>query len=220
MKVALYARVSKDEASSSGDLQDPENQLIPMRKFCEAMGWGISKEFIDRASGGSANRPQFQLMLGEVRQRHFDLILVWALDRFSREGMTNTLNYIKQLRDYKTGLKSIQESWLDTRQEGIADLLLAFMAWAAADEKRKISERTKAGLAKLKARGIKLGRPHKDNSSWLLEKKEIIWKEYNEGMPKTKICKKYGIGQVIIKRILQEGKEKGVIKERSNLDIN
>lgn len=159
MKIALYARVSKDEASSTGALQDPENQLIPMRKFCDAMGWEISKEFVDRASGGSANRPQFQAMLGEVRQRHFDLILVWALDRFSREGMTNTLNYIKQLRDYKTGLKSIQEPWLDTRQEGVADLLLAFMSWVAQEEKRKISERTKAGLAKLKARGVKLGRP-------------------------------------------------------------
>ena len=159
MKVALYARVSKDEASSTGALQDPENQLIPMRKFCDAMEWKISKEFVDRASGGSANRPQFQAMLGEVRQRHFDLILVWALDRFSREGITNTLNYIKQLRDYKTGLKSIQEPWLDTRQEGVADLLLAFMSWMAQEEKRKISQRTKAGLAKLKARGVKLGRP-------------------------------------------------------------
>ena len=164
MKVALYARVSKDEASSDGKLQDPENQLEPMRKFCEAMGWEVSAEFIDRASGGSANRPEFQKMLGRVRQRHFDLILVWALDRFSREGMTNTLSYIRQLKDYKTGLRSIQESWLDTSNEGVAELLLAIFAWVAAEEKRKISERTKAGLAKLKAKGVKLGRPKKGGS--------------------------------------------------------
>lgn len=145
--------------SSTGALQDPLNQLEPMRKFCEAMKWDIKKEFIDKASGGSANRPQFQAMLGEVRQKHFDLVLVWALDRFSREGMTNTLAYIKQLRAYNTGLKSIQESWLDTSQEGIAELLIAFMAWVAAEEKRKISERTKAGLARKKAEGKVLGRP-------------------------------------------------------------
>lgn len=161
MKVALYARVSKEEASTSGAIQDPENQLQPMRKFCEAMQWDISEEFIDRASGGSANRPEFQKMLGRVRQRHFDLILVWALDRFSRESMTNTLSYIKQMKEYKTSLKSMQESWLDTSQEGVAELLLAIFAWVAAEEKRKISERTKAGLAKLKARGVKLGRPRK-----------------------------------------------------------
>lgn len=159
MKVALYARVSKDETSSAGILQDPENQLQPMKKFCEAMGWDISKEFIDKASGGSANRPQFQSMLSEVKQRHFDLILVWALDRFSREGMTNTLKYIQLLRQYKTGLRSIQESWLDTSQEGIFDVFIGFLAWAAAEEKKRISERTKAGLAKLKEKGKKLGRP-------------------------------------------------------------
>lgn len=161
MKVALYARVSKDEESSSGQLQDPENQLIPLRKFCEAMSWDVSAEFIDRASGGNSNRPQFQAMLGRVRQRHFDLVLVWALDRFSREGMTNTLSYIRQLKEYKTHLKSLQESWLDTRQEGVTDLLLGIFAWVAAEEKRKISERTKAGLARKKAQGVKLGRPRK-----------------------------------------------------------
>lgn len=162
MKVALYARVSKDETASDGSLQDPENQLQPMRKFCEAMNWEISQEFVDRASGGSANRPEFQRMLSEVRQRHIDLILVWALDRFSREGMTNTLRYIQILKDYKCGLKSMQESWLDTSQEGVAELLLAIFSWVAKEEKRKISERTKAGLAKLKLRGVKLGRPRKE----------------------------------------------------------
>ena len=181
MKVALYARVSKDEASSSGALQDPENQLIPMRKFCESMDWIISKEFVDKVSGGSANRPKFQEMLGEVRQRHFDLILVWALDRFSREGMTNTLSYIKQLREYKTGLKSIQESWLDTSQEGVAELLLAFMAWIAEQEKKRISERTKAGLAKRKAAGKILGRPKGWRKSKIKGVKNPSYKNIKKG---------------------------------------
>jgi len=175
MKVCLYARVSKDEMSSEGVLQDPENQLQPMRNFCNAMNWEIKKEFIDRCSGGTANRPAFQEMLAEVRQRHLDLVLVWALDRFSREGMNNTLSYIKQLKLYKTGLKSLQESWLDTSQEGVSELLIAIFAWVAAEEKRKISERTKAGLAKLKAKGIKLGR------KWETEVGESRkWKKYRQ----------------------------------------
>ena len=161
MKIAIYARVSKDEASSDGKLQDPENQLIPLRMYCQARGWEISAEFIDRASGGNSNRPQFQAMLGRVRQNHFNAILIWALDRFSREGMTNTLSYIKQLKQYNTGLVSLQESWLDTTNEGVAELLLAIFSWVAAEEKRKISERTKAALAKLKSKGVKLGRPRK-----------------------------------------------------------
>ena len=161
MKVALYARVSKDEQASDGSLQDPTNQLIPLRKFAEAMSWEVKYEFIDRASGGSANRPEFQKMLSEVKQRHIDLILVWALDRFSREGIVNTQKYIEILKTYKCGLKSLQESWLDTSQEGVAELLLAIFSWVAKEERKKISERTKAGLSKLKAKGYKLGRGHK-----------------------------------------------------------
>lgn len=159
MNIALYARVSKDEMASDGSLQDPENQLIPMRQYCQAMNWQVTKVFIDRASGGSADRPQFQAMLSEIKQKHFDLVLVWAFDRFSREGMTNTLKYIQVLKAYKTGLKSLTEAWLDTSQEGIAELLIAFMAWIAEREKKLISERTKAGLARKKAAGIRLGRP-------------------------------------------------------------
>lgn len=162
LKVALYARVSKDEASDEGKLQDPQNQLIPLRKYCEAMGWTVKYEFIDYASGGNSNRPQFQEMLAEVRQRHIDLILVWALDRFSREGMTNTLSYIKQLNQYKCALKSLQESWLDTSQEGVSELLLAIFAWVAQQEKKRISERTKAALVKKKAEGVLCGRHPKN----------------------------------------------------------
>lgn len=157
MKVAIYARVSKEDEG----LQDPENQLIPLRKFCKGMDWDIKKEYVDRCSGGNSNRPQFQEMLSHVRQRHYDMILVWALDRFSREGISNTLSYITQLKDYNTHLYSYQESWLDTRTPGVAELLLSIMSWVAAEERRKISERTKAALKKLKLQGKKLGRPKK-----------------------------------------------------------
>lgn len=161
MRVAIYCRVSKDEISSEGKLQNTDNQLIPLRKFAEAMGYIVVEEFIDRASGGDSNRPDFQRMLGQVRQRRFDLILVWRLDRFSREGIMNTMSYIKQLRDYKTGLKSLQESWLDTSQDGVSDLVLGVMSWANNEEKKKISDNTKAGLARARAQGKVLGRPRK-----------------------------------------------------------
>ena len=161
-KVALYARVSKDEMSSDGRLQNPDNQLLPMRKFCEAMNWTISDEFIDRCSGGNSNRPEFQRMLARVRQRHFDIVLVSALDRLSREGILNTLSYLKQFKQYNTALRSMQESWCDTGEEGMGELLIAITAWHAKQERKKISDRTKAGLARRKAQGVKLGRPRKN----------------------------------------------------------
>lgn len=161
MKVALYARVSKDEMTADGRLQNTDNQLEPMRAFCNAMGWEISAEFVDRVSGGTSDRPGFQAMLGRVRQRHFELILVWALDRFSREGMSNTLSYLKQLKEYRTALKSMQESWLDTRQEGFSELLLGIMAWVAEEERKRLAARIKAGIARKRAAGSTWGRPKK-----------------------------------------------------------
>ena len=60
------------------------------------------------------------------------------------------------------------ESWLDTSQEGISDMVLSIMSWAAAEERRKISERTKAGIQRRKNLGIwKGGRPKKKGSGVL-----------------------------------------------------
>lgn len=160
-KTAIYIRVSKDELSSEGKLQNPDNQLIPIIQLCKARGWDSYTIYEDRASGGNSNRPQFQLMLSHVRQGHHDKIVVWALDRFSREGMTNTLSYIQQLKKYGCGLISVQESWLDTTNEGIGQLLIGIFSWVAEQEKKRISDRTKAALQRKKAQGVKLGRPRK-----------------------------------------------------------
>lgn len=157
MRAAIYARVSKQEE----DIQDPMNQIRPLKKYCDAMGYTIVEEYVDRVSGGDSNRPQFKKMLNKVRQRHIDIIVIWALDRFSRESTTNTLSYIKQLDHYKVALKSMQEPWLDTSQHGISQLLLSIFAWVSAQERKRISERTKAGLARVRAKGVRLGRPPK-----------------------------------------------------------
>lgn len=137
----IYARVSTND-----EKQEISNQLIPLRKLSEALGLTILKEYIDYASGGNSNRPQFQLMLDEAKQHKFDIILIWALDRFSREGILNTLSYLETLKKNNVALKSLQESWLDTRDSGMSELLLAIFSWVAFQEKKRISERIKASL--------------------------------------------------------------------------
>ena len=145
MKTAIYARVSTDETK-----QDINNQLEPLRKYASSLNFEISKEYVDYASGGDSNRPQFQAMLNDARKHEFDLILIWALDRFSREGILNTLNYLEVLRKHNVALKSLQESWLDTRSSGMGELLLAIFSWVAQQERQRMSERIKAGLKKAK----------------------------------------------------------------------
>jgi DNA invertase Pin-like site-specific DNA recombinase len=162
MKIAIYARVSLDESEESRQFQDPENQLKPLREYAKSLNYEVFNEYIDKMSGANPARPAFREMMQEALMRRFSGILVWKLDRFSREGIINTMAYIKQLKERGIWLKSMTEGWLDTNQEGITDIVLAIMSWAAAEERKNISERTKAGIKRLRAEGKwKGGRPKK-----------------------------------------------------------
>ncbi len=163
MKVAIYARVSLDEKDKNKkQYQDPENQLKPLRDFCKSFGWEVNKEYIDKMSGANPARPQFRKMMADAMLRRFSGIVVWKLDRFSREGIIPTMSYIQKLKSRGLWLKSMTESWLDTSQEGITEIVLAIMAWASAEERKNISERTKAGIARKRQLGTwKGGRPKK-----------------------------------------------------------
>jgi DNA invertase Pin-like site-specific DNA recombinase len=154
MNVAIYARVSKSDES-----QDPQNQLGPLKEFAKALGALKILEYIDLASGGSGERNSFQKLFKDADQKMFALVLIWSLDRFSREGISNTLGYLERLKRNGIAVKSLQESWLDTRDEGLGQLLLAIFSWVAQQERKRIVERTKAGLEKAKRSGKLLGRP-------------------------------------------------------------
>ena len=154
MRIAIYSRVSKNDES-----QDPQNQIKPLRDFAKVLSGEVVAEYVDRASGGRSDREEFLRMLSDADKRKFDLIIVWALDRLSREGILNTLGYLERFKRNGVALKSLKESWLDTRDKGISELLLAIFSWVAEQERKRISERVKAGLAKRKGEGKRLGRP-------------------------------------------------------------
>lgn len=163
MKVAIYARVSMDEAFKDKRFQDPLNQIDPLRKWAVSQGWEIAAEYIDKCSGADHNRPEFRRMMNDAMLLKFDTIIVWKLDRFSREGIGHTLAYIKQLQGRNRGLKSMTESWVDISADNpMAELILAIFSWVASEERKKISERTKLGIQRRKNLGIwKGGRPKK-----------------------------------------------------------
>jgi DNA invertase Pin-like site-specific DNA recombinase len=162
MKVAIYARVSLEEGNKDDRrYQEPENQLEPLREWAKRLNAEVHSEYIDRGSGADPNRPQFRKMLQDAMMLRFDTILVWKSDRFSREPMSIVVGRIQKLKERGIGLKSLTEEWLDTtRTNPMSDLILAIMSWAAAEERRKISERTKAGIQRLRnINAWKGGRP-------------------------------------------------------------
>jgi DNA invertase Pin-like site-specific DNA recombinase len=157
MRAAIYARVSSSEAS---DRQDAENQIEQLKQFARSQGWElIDPLYVDHVSGakGKDKRPQLRRLLHEASQRRFDILLVWSTDRLTREGPHAALDYVKTLSQYGVCFRSFQQPFLDTCGT-FGEVLLALFGWLASEERRLISQRTKAALARLKQQGVKLGR--------------------------------------------------------------
>jgi DNA invertase Pin-like site-specific DNA recombinase len=155
-RVAIYARVSTDDKG-----QDPENQLRQLRAWCERMGYPVVREYVEHENGGRGveYRKQLGAMFAGAAQREFDLLLVWSLDRFSREGMAATVVHLQRLAAHGVAFRSFTEEHLSTENELVRNILLAVLASLAKLEREKISQRTKAGLERARAKGKILGRP-------------------------------------------------------------
>ena len=112
----------------------------------------------ERAEGAD-KRKQFAALFDDAAKRKFDLVLFWALDQFSREGMAQTIAHLQRLTSYGVSFHSYTEPHLATDNELVRNILLALLSSLAKVEAQKISDRTKAGMARAKAKGIKVGRP-------------------------------------------------------------
>jgi DNA invertase Pin-like site-specific DNA recombinase len=155
-RAAIYARVSTDDKG-----QTPDNQLLQLRAWCERMGYLVVREYVEHENGGKGieYRKQLAAMFAGAARREFDLLLVWSLDRFSREGMATTVGYLQRLASHGVAFRSFTEEHLSTENELVRNILLATLASLAKLEREKISQRTKAGLERARARGKVLGRP-------------------------------------------------------------
>lgn len=138
-RTALYLRVSTDK-------QETENQAIQLRDFAAKQGWQIVREYTDYETGSKGDRAQFQRMFEDASRRKFDLLLFWALDRLSREGVLETLQHLNRLTSYGVAWRSFTEQFFDSCGP-FRDAVIAIMATLAKQERVKRSERTKAGRA-------------------------------------------------------------------------
>jgi DNA invertase Pin-like site-specific DNA recombinase len=189
IRVAIYARVSTKDKG-----QDTENQLAQLRAFAATQGWAVYREFVDHESGGKSDRTEFQAMFVDASQRKFDLLLFWALDRLSREGVLETLQHLNRLTAYGIGFRSFAEQYFDSC--GVfKDAVIAIMATLAKQERLRLSERTKAGLAQARLRGRILGRPR------LNVKSGEIARLRASGLSLRAIARELGISEGSVRRL-------------------
>jgi len=152
MKVCIYSRVS-------GGVQDTENQITALTTWADQRGYeviGIYKE--EESAWRNGHQRELANLIVDAQRRKFQAVLVWALDRLSREGALAILSLVQKLSACGVKVLSYQESWTEAPGE-LAELLYALTGWVARMESQRRSERTKAGLTRVKAQGKKLGRP-------------------------------------------------------------
>src|SRR5262245_58748018 len=190
MKVAIYTRVS-----GKSNRQETANQSIQLTEFCQRQGWDYV-EYTDRMSGTKADRTAFQELFEDARLKRFDLVLFWALDRLSREGVTETLNYLKVLDSYDVAWKSFTESYLDSTGM-FKEAVIAILASVAKQEHARLSERVVAGLRRAKREGKQLGRPK------VIIDREKIKAAYGRGLSLRQIGEEFGISRTLAMNLLR-----------------
>jgi DNA invertase Pin-like site-specific DNA recombinase len=193
MKVAIYTRVS-----GKSNRQDAANQSLQLTEYCQRQGWEYV-EYIDRMSGTKADRQAFLRMFEDARLKHFDMVLFWALDRFSREGVTETLNYLKVLDSYGVAWKSFTESYLDSTGM-FKEAVIAILAAVARQEHARLSERVVAGLRRAKREGKTLGRRR------IIVDRDKIRAMHANGQSVRAIATEVGISKSLVANILNSHK--------------
>jgi len=153
MRAAIYARVSTSD-------QNNAIQIRELSEYVQRWEWELVGIYQDQISGAKASRPGLDRLMGDARQRRFDVVVVWKLDRFGR-SVLHLNQQLAALDSY--GIRFIAASQgLDTdKSNPTSRLLLQILASVAEFERHLICERTLAGVRAARAHGKALGRPRR-----------------------------------------------------------
>ena len=140
--IIAYFRVSTKRQGESG--LGLEGQAAAVEAFAKQTGKQIVARYLEVESGRKSDRPQLAKALAHAR-RSKGTLTVAKLDRLSRD-----VEFLARVMNSGCDFVACDNPTANR-------LTLHVLAAVADDEARRISERTKAGLAALKARGVKLG---------------------------------------------------------------
>jgi len=162
-----YARVSTD------------GQNLALQQ--EALkGAGCQRVYEEKVSGAGRPRPELGRLLDYLRAG--DVVVVSRLDRLAR-STRDLLDIAERLKEAGAGLRSLDEPWADTTSPA-GRMVLTVFAGIAEFERALIHERTGAGRAAAKARGVRFGRPAKLSADQVSLAQRLI----GEGRPVREVA--------------------------------
>ena len=148
-RAAIYALVSTLD-------QEPENQLADLRRYVEARGWSATEYTDHGVSGAKERRPALDALVKDAKQRRFDVLVVWRLDRLGR-SLRHLILLLDDLQALGVAFVSLGEGIDATTPAG--RLQLNVLGAISQFERERIAERVKAGLSRARSNGKRLGRP-------------------------------------------------------------
>lgn len=150
-----YARVSTDDHD-----QNPESQLVEIRKWAKTRNIEIVEEFADKATGTNAARPELQRIFGaKIMRPEVSKLIVLDADRLSR-NMDDAPTLIKEFNRIGLQIVYVADENLDlTTKEG--KLMNAMKSYGAQSYTDSHKLKIMAGLDRARAEGKHIGRPLK-----------------------------------------------------------
>ena len=189
-RVALYARVS-----TKNNGQNPETQLLALRKYAQARELEIVETYVDVGqSGAKVSRPELDRLMMDARRRKFSIVLVTRLDRMAR-SLRQLVMTLDELRELGISFISLQEAFDTSTSTGI--LLFQVVGAIAEFERSLIRERIALGLERARAEGKTIGRP-----LGAVVDAEEIRSLRSEGLSLRAIARQVGISHPTVASIL------------------
>jgi DNA invertase Pin-like site-specific DNA recombinase len=190
-RVALYVRVSTAE-------QTTENQRRELVAVARHRGWDVVAVYEDQGISGAKGRdrrPQFDRMLKDAVRGRFDVLAAWAVDRLGR-SLQDLVATLGELREAGVDLFLHQQAVDTTTPSGRA--MFGMLSVFAEFERAMIQERVKAGLARARANGKRLGRPK-------IEADEArILAAIDAGLSIRKTARQFGVSPAKVQRVVGE----------------
>lgn len=188
-RIAIYLRVSTPE-------QSVENQRLELEAVAARHGWNVVAIFEDQGFSGSKGRdgrPGFDKLCHAAARREFDQIAAWSVDRLGR-SLQGLITFLAELKAKGIDLYLHQQG-LDTSTPS-GNAMFQMLGVFAEFERAMIAERVKAGLARARKNGKRLGRPMLSDSRELAVRKLL---SDNVGIVKT--ARAVGVGVSAVQRI-------------------
>ena len=193
-RVAIYLRVSTGE-------QTTENQRRELEAVAERSGWQITQVYEDAGISGAKGRdkrPAFDDLCRAATRREFDLVAAWSVDRLGR-SLQDLVGFLGEIHAVGVDLYLHKQGVDTTTPAGKA--MFQMLGIFSEFERAMIQERVKAGLARAKAQGKKLGRPRISAA-----KEEEIRSLRTDGLGIGKISAIAEVGVGTVKRVLEDPK--------------